>query len=164
MSTEIHESAYCDEGATIGEGTRIWHFSHVCAGAIIGEGCSLGQNVYVGPGVSIGKGVRIQNNVFLCEAVTIEDDVFLGPSVCFTNVLTPRAFVNRKREFRTTRIEKGASIGANTTIVCGVTIGRYAMIGAGSVVTRDVATLALVYGNPARQHGTVTRNGECRKK
>lgn len=164
MNTQIHESVYCDEGALIGDGTRIWHFSHVCTGAVIGEGCSLGQNVHVGPGVRIGQGVRIQNNVFLCEGVTIEDDVFLGPCVCFTNVLTPRAFVNRKDHFRKTLIKRGASVGANATILCGITIGAYAMIGAGSVVTREVEQYALVYGNPARRHGTVERNGECRRR
>src|SRR5687767_11821513 len=136
--TFIHESAYVDEGARIGEGTRIWHFCHVNAGAVIGERCSLGQNVVVMPGVVIGNNVKIQNNVSIYEGVVLEDDVFCGPSMVFTNVSNPRSHVPRKHEYRRTLVRRGASIGANATIVCGATLGEYAFVGAGAVVTRDV--------------------------
>ena len=156
----IHESSYADEGAEIGEGTKIWHFCHIMGGAKIGKNCSLGQNVNVGSRAVIGDGVKIQNNVSVYDDVIIEDDVFCGPSCVFTNVINPRAFVERKNEYKKTVIKKGASIGANATIVCGVTIGEYALIGAGSVVTRDVPSYALVYGSPARVHGKVDKGGE----
>ena len=155
-----HESSYVDEGASIGEGTKIWHFSHVMAGAKIGERCSLGQNVNIGGGALIGSGVKIQNNVSVYDDVIIEDDVFLGPSCVFTNVVNPRAFVERKHEYKKTIVKQGASIGANATIVCGVTIGEYALVGAGSVVTKDVPPYALVYGVPAEVHGKVNKEGE----
>ena len=156
----IHASAVVDEGASIGAQTKIWHFCHIMSGAQVGTDCVLGQNVMVGPGVVIGNGVKVQNNVSIYAGVTIEDDVFCGPSMVFTNVLTPRAFVERKDEFRPTLVQKGATIGANATIVCGNKIGRYAMIGAGAVVTHDVQDHALVLGNPARQAGWVGRSGE----
>lgn len=155
-----HESSYVDEGASIGEGTKIWHFSHVMAGAKIGERCSLGQNVNIGGGALIGSGVKIQNNVSVYDDVIIEDDVFLGPSCVFTNVVNPRAFVERKHEYKKTIVKRGVSIGANATIVCGVTIGEYALVGAGSVVTKDVPPYALVYGVPAEIHGKVNKEGE----
>jgi len=156
----VHESSFVDEGTEVGEGTKIWHFSHVMAGAKIGKNCSLGQNVNVGCRAVIGNGVKIQNNVSVYDDVIIEDDVFCGPSCVFTNVINPRAFVERKHEYKKTIVKKGASIGANATIVCGVTIGEYALIGAGSVVTRDVPAYALVYGNPGKVHGTVNKNGD----
>lgn len=159
-----HESSYVDEGASIGEGTKIWHFSHVMAGAKIGERCSLGQNVNIGGGALIGSGVKIQNNVSVYDDVIIEDDVFLGPSCVFTNVINPRAFVERKHEYKKTIVKRGASIGANATIVCGVTIGEYALVGAGSVVTKDVPPYALVYGVPAEIHGKVNKEGEIIKE
>lgn len=156
----IHPSAIVDEGAEIGPGVKIWHFTHVLKGTCIGEGSNLGQNVMVGPNVRVGARVKVQNNVSIYEGVTLEDEVFCGPSCVFTNVLTPRAFVERKAEFAPTLVKRGATIGANATIVCGVTIGRYAMVGAGAVVTRDVRDHALVLGNPARQRGWVSRTGE----
>jgi UDP-2-acetamido-3-amino-2,3-dideoxy-glucuronate N-acetyltransferase len=156
----IHESSYADEGADIGEGTKVWHFCHVMSGAKIGKDCSLGQNVNVGSRAVIGDRVKIQNNVSVYDDVIIEDDVFCGPSCVFTNVINPRAFVERKDEYKKTIVKKGASIGANATIVCGVTIGEYALIGAGSVVTKDVPAYALAYGNPAHVHGKVNENGE----
>ena len=159
MAIFIHESSYVDEGAVIGDGTKIWHFSHVLSGAQIGERCSLGQNVNVGSRAVIGNGVKIQNNVSIYDNVIIEDDVFCGPSCVFTNVINPRAFVERKDEYKKTIIKKGASIGANATIVCGVTIGEYALVGAGAVVTKDVPPYALVYGSPARVMGKVDRDG-----
>ena len=156
----VHESSYVDEGAEIGEGTKIWHFTHIMSGAKVGKKCSIGQNVNIGGKAIIGNGVKIQNNVSLYDDVVIEDDVFCGPSCVFTNVINPRAFIERKHEYKQTLIKKGASIGANATIVCGVTVGEYALIGAGSVVTKDVPPYALVYGNPARVHGTVNEAGE----
>ena len=159
----IHPSAIVDEGAEIGLGVKIWHFTHVLKGTRIGEGSNLGQNVMVGPNVRVGARVKIQNNVSIYEGVTLEDEVFCGPSCVFTNVLTPRAFVERKTEFAPTLVKRGATIGANATVVCGVTIGRYAMVGAGAVVTRDVRDHALVLGNPARQRGWVSRTGEVLK-
>lgn len=159
MSYFKHESSYVDEGAEIGEGTKIWHFCHVMSGAKIGKNCSLGQNVNVGGKAIIGDGVKIQNNVSVYDNVVLEDDVFCGPSCVFTNVINPRAFVERKHEYKQTVIKKGASIGANATIVCGVTVGEYALIGAGSVVTKDVPAYALVYGSPARVRGKVDKEG-----
>jgi UDP-2-acetamido-3-amino-2,3-dideoxy-glucuronate N-acetyltransferase len=156
----IHESSYVDDGAEIGEGTKIWHFSHIMSGAKIGKNCSLGQNVNVGSRAVIGNGVKIQNNVSVYDDVIIEDDVFCGPSCVFTNVINPRAFVERKTEYKKTIVKKGASIGANATIVCGVTIGEYALIGAGSVVTKDIPAYALAYGNPAQVQGKVNESGE----
>jgi UDP-2-acetamido-3-amino-2,3-dideoxy-glucuronate N-acetyltransferase len=155
----VHPSSVVDEGAVVGRGTRIWHFCHVSSTARVGERCVLGQNVYVGPAVDVGDGAKIQNNVSLYEGVILEEDVFLGPSCVFTNVLTPRAFVERKDEFLPTRVSRGASVGANATILAGVTIGEYAMVGAGSVVTRDVEPYTLVMGNPARPVGRVSAQG-----
>jgi UDP-2-acetamido-3-amino-2,3-dideoxy-glucuronate N-acetyltransferase len=154
-----HESSYVDEGAEIGEGTKIWHFCHIMSGAKIGKNCSLGQNVNIGSRAIIGNGVKIQNNVSVYDDVIIEDDVFCGPSCVFTNVINPRAFIERKHEYKKTLIKKGATIGANATIVCGITIGEYALIGAGSVVTHDVPAYALSYGNPARVQGKVDKDG-----
>ena len=156
----IHPSAIVDEGAHLGAGTRVWHFSHVCSGARIGAGCSLGQGVFVGHDVVIGSGVRIQNNVSVYDGVTLEDDVFCGPSMVFTNVMNPRAAVARKNEYRRTRVRRGATLGANCTVVCGVTIGEHAFVGAGAVVRREVPAFALVVGVPARQVGWVSRNGQ----
>jgi UDP-2-acetamido-3-amino-2,3-dideoxy-glucuronate N-acetyltransferase len=155
----VHESSYVDAGAVIGEGTRIWHFSHVMSGAVVGKNCSIGQNVNVGSQAVIGNNVKIQNNVSVYDSVILEDDVFCGPSMVFTNVVNPRSHISRKDEYRTTLVKQGASIGANATVVCGHTIGCYAFIGAGAVVTRDVPDYALIYGNPARQHGWVCRCG-----
>ncbi|HPP16557.1 MAG TPA: DapH/DapD/GlmU-related protein, partial [Dictyoglomaceae bacterium] len=155
----VHESSYIDEDVKIGEGTKIWHFSHILKGSKIGRNCVLGQNVMVGPNVKIGNNVKIQNNVSVYEKVEIEDDVFCGPSMVFTNVINPRAFIERKHEFRKTLVKKGATIGANATIVCGVTIGEYALVGAGAVVTKDVPPYALVVGVPARQIGWVCKCG-----
>jgi UDP-2-acetamido-3-amino-2,3-dideoxy-glucuronate N-acetyltransferase len=156
----IHPSAIVDEGAQLGFGTHVWHFAHVCAGARIGPGCSLGQGVYVGNDVQIGARVKIQNNVSVYDAVTLEDDVFCGPSMVFTNVINPRAAVPRKSEYRRTLVQRGASLGANSTIVCGTTIGEYAFVGAGAVVNRDVAPYALVVGVPAQRIGWMSRHGE----
>lgn len=155
----VHESSYVDEGCEIGEGTKIWHFSHVMKGSVIGPKCNIGQNVVISPGVVLGQGVKIQNNVSVYTGVICEDGVFLGPSCVFTNVINPRAFIERKDEYRKTTVKKGASIGANATIVCGHDIGRYAFVGAGSVVTKDVPDYAMVYGSPARIKGYVCRCG-----
>jgi UDP-2-acetamido-3-amino-2,3-dideoxy-glucuronate N-acetyltransferase len=155
-----HPSAIVDEGAQIGAGTRVWHFAHVCAGARIGEGCSLGQGVFVGNDVVIGHNVKIQNQVSVYDAVTLEDDVFCGPSVVFTNVHNPRAAVVRKNEYRPTLVKRGATLGANCTIVCGTTVGAYAFVGAGAVVSRDVPAYALVVGVPARRVGWMSAYGE----
>ncbi|HEX7114300.1 MAG TPA: acyltransferase [Steroidobacter sp.] len=160
MSVQIHPTAIVDEGAVIGEGTRIWHWVHVSSGAVIGKRCSLGQNVYVGSRVRIGDNVRIQNNVSVYDNVTLEDDVFCGPSMVFTNVYNPRAAISRKHEYRDTLVKRGATLGANCTIVCGVVIGEYAFVGAGAVVNRDVPAFALMIGVPARQIGWMSRYGE----
>lgn len=156
---KIHPSAVVDAGAEIGAGTRIWHFCHVMGGARIGARCVLGQNVFVGARVTIGDGVKIQNNVSLYDEVVLEDDVFCGPSMVFTNVTTPRAFIERKHEYRSTRVRRGATLGANCTVLCGTEIGAYALVGAGAVVTHDVSPHALVVGVPARQVGWVCRCG-----
>ena len=156
----IHPSAIVDEGAQLGEGTRVWHFAHVCAGARIGADCSLGQGVYVGNDVVIGRNVKVQNHVSVFDAVTLEDDVFCGPGMVFTNVHNPRSAVTRKNEYRRTLVRQGATLGANCTVVCGVTVGRYAFVGAGAVVSRDVPDFALVMGVPARQAGWMSRHGE----
>jgi len=159
LSHHIHPTAVTDAGAKIGEGTKVWHFSHIMPGAVIGNNCIIGQNVYVDRDVIIGNGVKIQNNVSLYKGVVVEDDVFLGPSMVFTNVINPRSFIERKQEFKTTIVRKGATIGANATVVCGVEIGCYALVGAGAVVTKPVAAFALVTGNPARQTGWVSEQG-----
>lgn len=161
LQINIHSTAIIDEGAQIGAGTHIWHFCHVMPGAVVGKNCNIGQNVFIDNNVMIGNGVKIQNNVSVYNAVTLQDDVFVGPSVVFTNVINPRSFIERKNEFKPTLVKKGASIGANATIVCGITIGEYAMIGAGAVVTKDVEAYALVVGNPAKQVGTVNEKGEA---
>lgn len=155
----IHSSAIVDDGAVLGEGTRVWHFSHVCGGARIGRDCSLGQNVFVGNDVVIGNSVKIQNNVSVYDAVEIEDDVFCGPSMVFTNVYNPRSAVVRKHEYRKTRVRRGATLGANATVVCGVTIGEHAFVAAGAVINRDVPDFALMAGVPARQIGWMSRHG-----
>ena len=155
----IHPKSVVDEGVSIGEGTKIWHFSHVSAQAKIGKNCVIGQNVFIGKGVKIGDGVKIQNNVSVFEGVEIEDNVFIGPSVVFTNVINPRAFIERKNEFLTTIVKIGATIGANATVICGNIIGKYAMIGAGSVITKEVKDFELWYGNPAKKRSLVDRFG-----
>jgi UDP-2-acetamido-3-amino-2,3-dideoxy-glucuronate N-acetyltransferase len=155
----VHESSYVDAGAAIGAGTRVWHFCHIMGGASIGERCSLGQNVVVMTGVQIGNNVKVQNNVSIYEGVTLDDDVFCGPSMVFTNVMNPRSAVSRKNEYRPTTVSRGVSIGANATIVCGVTLGEYAFIGAGAVVNRDVPAYALMAGVPARRIGWMSAAG-----
>jgi len=155
----VHETAIVDDGAMIGEGTRIWHWVHVCGGARIGKACSLGQNVFVGNRVNIGNNVKIQNNVSVYDNVTLEDDVFCGPSMVFTNVYNPRSTVSRKDEYRNTVVRQGATLGANCTIVCGTTIGRFAFVGAGAVINRDVQDYALMVGVPARQIGWMSEFG-----
>ena len=160
MPPSIHASAIVDEGAQLGDGTRVWHFAHVSAGARIGAQCSLGQGVYVGNDVVIGDHVKIQNNVSVYDAVTLEDEVFCGPSMVFTNVHNPRAAVPRKHEYRRTLVKRGATLGANCTIVCGTTVGEFAFVGAGAVVSRDVPAFALVVGVPARRIGWISRHGE----
>lgn len=155
-----HETAIIDEGCTIGAGTKIWHFSHIMSGAVLGGFCNIGQNVVVSSQVVLGNNVKVQNNVSIYEGVTCDDDVFLGPSMVFTNVINPRSAVNRKNEYLKTHVGKGASIGANATIVCGHNIGEYAFIGAGAVVTKEVLDFALVVGNPARQMGWMSEFGE----
>jgi UDP-2-acetamido-3-amino-2,3-dideoxy-glucuronate N-acetyltransferase len=160
MAVTIHPSAIVDEGAQIGDGSRVWHFTHICAGACIGLGCSFGQNVFVGNDVHIGNNVKIQNNVSIYDAVYLEDDVFCGPSVVFTNVYNPRSAVTRKDEYRKTVIHKGATLGANSTIVCGVTVGEFAFVAAGAVINRDVKPYALMAGVPAKQIGWMSEHGE----
>ena len=160
MDYFVHESSYIDEGCRIGKGTKIWHFSHVMSGCTIGEDCNIGQNVVISPDVVLGRNCKIQNNVSVYTGVRCDDDVFLGPSMVFTNVLNPRSAVSRKSEYRETIIERGASVGANATIVCGHRLGAYCLIGAGSVVTKDVPAYALMVGNPARRIGWVSRHGE----
>jgi UDP-2-acetamido-3-amino-2,3-dideoxy-glucuronate N-acetyltransferase len=155
----IHATAVVDEGATIGAGTKIWHFCHVSGSAVIGENCVLGQNVYIGNRAVLGSNVKVQNNVSVYEGVVCEDDVFLGPSMVFTNVINPRSAVNRKEQFKPTLVKKGATIGANATIVCGISLGEYCFVGAGAVVTKDVKPYALMTGVPARQKGWVSRAG-----
>ena len=155
----VHESAYVDDGATIGDGTKVWHFCHVMPGAVIGAGCSLGQNVVVMGGTKIGNNVKIQNNVSIYEGVELEDDVFCGPSMVFTNVINPRSHVPRKNEYKKTLVKRGATIGANATVVCGVTLGEYCFVGAGAVVTRDVPAHALVAGVPAKRTGWMCECG-----
>jgi len=155
----VHESSYVDEGSIVGEGTNIWHFSHVMSGATIGRRCNIGQNVVISSGATIGDNVKIQNNVSIYTGVTLEDDVFCGPSMVFTNVVNPRSHVSRKDEYRRTVVRRGATLGANSTIVCGHSIGRYAFVGAGAIVTRDVPDYALVLGNPARVTGCMCQCG-----
>lgn len=160
MSVTVHPSAIVDEGAQIGEGSRVWHFAHVCAGARIGKGVSLGQNVFVGNKVVIGDRCKIQNNVSVYDNVTLEEGVFCGPSMVFTNVYNPRALIERKNEYRDTLVKRGATLGANCTVVCGVTIGEFAFIGAGAVINKDVKPYALMVGVPARQVGWMSEYGE----
>ena len=158
-----HESSYVDDNVSIGDDTKIWHFSHILSGSNIGANCSFGQNCVVGPKVNIGSGVKVQNNISIYEGVEVEDDVFLGPSMVFTNVTNPRAFIVRREEFKKTLLKKGCSIGANATIVCGVTIGEYALIGSGTVVNKNVKPFALMVGVPARQIGWVSKAGNTLK-
>ncbi|MBE8233577.1 MAG: N-acetyltransferase [Endozoicomonadaceae bacterium] len=155
-----HESAVIDDGATIGKASRVWHFAHICSGAVIGEKCSLGQNVFVGNKVSIGNNVKVQNNVSVYDNVYIEDDVFCGPSMVFTNVYNPRSFIERKTEYRDTFVKIGATLGANCTIVCGVTIGEYSLVGAGAVINKNVKPFSLMVGVPAKQIGWISKYGE----
>jgi len=160
MSFYQHETAIVDDGATIGQDTRVWHWAHVCSGAVIGSEVSLGQNVFVGNKVSIGNNVKVQNNVSVYDNVHLEDDVFCGPSMVFTNVYNPRSFIERKTEYRDTLVKRGATLGANSTIVCGVTIGKYALVGAGAVINKDVPSFALMVGVPAKQIGWISKYGE----
>ena len=160
MNYQVHETAIVDDGATIGEGSRIWHWAHICSDAVIGKDCSFGQNVFVGNKVTIGNNVKVQNNVSVYDNVILEDDVFCGPSMVFTNVYNPRSAVTRKDEYRDTLVKQGATLGANCTIVCGVTIGSYAFIGAGTVVNKNVPDFALVVGVPGRQIGWMSEYGE----
>jgi len=160
LAITIHPTAIVDEGAQIGQGSRVWHWVHICSGARIGERCSFGQNVFVGNDVLIGNNVKVQNNVSIYDAVTLEDDVFCGPSMVFTNVYNPRSAVTRKDEYRRTLIQQGATLGANSTIVCGVTVGAYAFVAAGAVINRDVRPYALMAGVPARQIGWMSAHGE----
>ena len=155
----VHPSSIIDENCIIGDGTKIWHFSHIMSGAVIGKNCNLGQNVVVSPKVILGNNVRVQNNVSIYEGVICEDDVFLGPSMVLTNVINPRSAISRKEQYRKTLIKKGASIGANATLICGITIGEFAFIGAGAVVTKDVPAFALIVGNPGRQKGWMSEYG-----
>jgi len=155
----VHPTSVIDEGAVIGAGTHIWHFSHIMSGSTIGKNCNIGQNVFISSGVTLGNNVKVQNNVSLYTGVTCDDDVFLGPSCVFTNVINPRSAVVRKNEYRSTHVAKGATIGANATIVCGITIGEYAFIGAGAVVTKNILPYALVVGNPAKQIGWMSAHG-----
>lgn len=155
----VHETSVVDDGAKIGEGTKIWYFNHITGSAVIGKNCNIGQNVYIDKNVRIGSKVKIQNNVSVYEAVTIEDEVFLGPSCVFTNVINPRSAIERKHEYKSTLVKRGASIGANATIVCGIEIGRYAFIGAGAVVIRNVPDFALIVGNPGKQSGWMCKCG-----
>jgi len=159
----VHKNSYIDNNVKIGENTKIWHFCHILSNTKIGRNCSFGQNCVVGPNVKVGDGVKVQNNISIYDGVEIEDDVFLGPSMVFTNVINPRAFIQRKNEFKKTLLKKGCSIGANATIVCGITIGEYALIGAGAVVNRDVKPYALMVGVPARQIGWVDKAGNRMK-
>lgn len=159
MTYQSHPTAIIDAGAQIGDGTRIWHWVHVCGGARIGKDCSLGQNVFVANDVTVGDNVKVQNNVSIYDAVTLEDDVFCGPSMVFTNVFNPRSSINRKSEYRRTLVRRGATLGANCTIVCGVTVGEYAFVGAGAVINRDVPPHALMVGVPARQRGWMCQCG-----
>jgi UDP-2-acetamido-3-amino-2,3-dideoxy-glucuronate N-acetyltransferase len=160
MTVTIHPTAIVDDGASLGEGTRVWHWAHICGGARIGERCSFGQNVFVGNDVVIGNNCKVQNNVSIYDAVTLEDDVFCGPSMVFTNVYNPRSALVRKDEYRRTLVKKGATIGANATLVCGITLGEYAFIGAGAVVNHDVKPYALMVGVPAKQVGWMSEHGE----
>jgi UDP-2-acetamido-3-amino-2,3-dideoxy-glucuronate N-acetyltransferase len=160
MEYYIHESSYVDDGAVIGDGTKIWHFSHIMGKAIIGKNCNIGQNVFIADNVIIGDNCKIQNNVSIYDGLVIEDDVFIGPSVVFTNIRNPRSFVKRRNKYKKTLIERGATIGANSTIICGITIGKYSLVGAGSVVTKDVIQYTKVFGNPAILRGNVTKDAE----
>ena len=159
MNYFVHESSYVDEGVELGSGVKIWHFSHILKNTRIGENCSFGQNCVVGPNVKIGQGVKVQNNISIYDGVEVEDDCFLGPSMVFTNVVNPRSFIERKDEYRKTLLKKGCSIGANATIICGVTIGQYALVGAGAVINKDVDDFALMVGVPARRIGWVGKSG-----
>lgn len=158
-----HESSYVDDNVSIGDNTKIWHFSHILSGSEIGENCSFGQNCVVGPNVKLGNGIKVQNNISIYEGIEVEDDVFLGPSMVFTNVINPRSFIVRKDEFKKTLLKKGCSIGANVTVVCGITIGEYALIGSGAVVNKDIKPYALMVGVPARQIGWVSYAGNTLK-
>ncbi|MDR0768955.1 MAG: N-acetyltransferase [Dysgonamonadaceae bacterium] len=159
---QAHPTAIIDEGAKIGNGTKIWHFSHIMSGSVVGENCNIGQNVVISIKACLGNNVKVQNNVSVYTGVTCEDDVFLGPGCVFTNVSNPRSFISRKDEFKPTLVKRGASVGANATILCGITIGEYAMIGAGAVVTKDVPPFALIVGNPGKQAGWVDKEGNTK--